>query len=86
MIVDALNCDDDALRLHFGAKALRKVLTANDSPAMMVQVTKTYSRQLGRRLVHLLEFQTMNEMVTEILWVVVNLLSVKSDAFALHFV
>ena len=28
----------------------------------------------------------MPEMVTEILWSVVNLLSIKSDAFALHLV
>jgi hypothetical protein len=44
IIVEALNCDDDALRLQFGAKAFRKILTAEESPEMIVKVTKTFSR------------------------------------------
>jgi len=51
---------------------------------LISELTKTYARELGRRLVHLLEFKHMEEMMTEILWSFVNILAVKSDQFALH--
>jgi hypothetical protein len=53
----------------------------------LVEVTNSYSCELGRRLVHLLELknESMQEMVTDILWALVNLLSVKSGEFAQHF-
>lgn len=99
--MEALNQDDDNLRLHFAAKSLRKILSKENRTAelssknnlndrrageLISELTKTYARELGRRLVHLLEFKHMEEMVTEVLWSFVNILAVKSDQFALHSV
>ena len=52
LIVDAINNNTDMLRLFFGCKALRKILSTGNE-CTIKDVIKTYDT-LGKRLVHLL--------------------------------
>lgn len=52
LIIDAINDNTDMLRLFFGCKALRKILSTGNEYTIK-EVIKSFE-YLGKRLVHLL--------------------------------
>ena len=81
LIVEAINNDADRLRLVFGCKALRRILSTVDQ-AQISQIIHSYGKGLSKRLVHLLGYTSMRNMVIEVLWSLVNLTSVRSTEIA----
>ncbi len=82
LIAEAISNNSDQLRLFFGCKALRKILSTG-SEYTIKQVLEQ-CEHIGKRLVNLLMMpQNHQELQIEILWSLVNLTSVK-DSFKLQ--
>ena len=73
LIAAAIDDNTDMLRLFFGCKALRKILSTGKESTIL-EVIKTFDT-LGKRLVHLLMMPQVNELKVEILWSLVNITS-----------
>ena len=78
LIVDAINSDSDRLRLFFGIKTFRKILSLGNERTI-IYVIDRFTPRLAKRLVHLLGYQHMQDVASEVLWALVNLTSVKTN-------
>eukprot|EP00347_Sterkiella_histriomuscorum_P018470 403345397 len=78
LIIDAINNNTDMLRLFFGCKALRKILSTGNEYTIK-EVISSF-QFLGKRLVHLLMMPQNQELQIEILWALINLTSLKDNS------
>lgn len=62
-IVDSINNDEDQIKLFFGCKALRNIL-AIASTENKDRVIKRFGSRLAKRLVHILNYEHMEELMT----------------------
>lgn len=77
LIIDAINNNSDMLRLFFGCKALRRIVSTGNEVTIREVVTNF--EFLGKRLVYLLMMPQTQELQIEILWTLVNLSSLKDN-------
>ena len=75
MIIEAIDNNSDGLRLYFGCKALRKILSIGSEEVVRDVLLK--SKGLGKRLVQLLTMPQKYELQIEICWALLNLTSLK---------
>ena len=77
LILDSIHNEEDLIRVFFGCKALRKILSIGDEA--IVREVCQYSESIGTRLIQLLTLMYSDEeLQIEILWALVNLTSLMS--------
>jgi hypothetical protein len=85
MIMDAINNDEDQLRLFFGVKALHNILKVCSKKVTDQLIAKFYKR-FGKRLVHVLNYDHMEELMTEVLQCVLLLTQSNHETLQVDFV
>lgn len=76
-IIDAIHNNSDLLRIFFGCKALRKILSVGNEYTIKMVIDQY--QFIGKRLVNLLMIPQNQELQIEILWTLVNLTSLKDN-------
>jgi hypothetical protein len=66
LLLDAINNDEDQLKLLFGCKVLRNILTISNH-SLKEKIIRKYALGITKRLVILLNYEHMEELMTEVL-------------------
>lgn len=85
LIIDSINNDEDQLKLFFGVKALRNILTVC-SKLMSDRIIMKYGIRVSKRLVHILNYEHMEELMTEALKCLLLIISANDERINLEFV
>jgi hypothetical protein len=65
-IIESINVDEDQIKLFFGCKALSNILVIS-TPELRSRIIKRFGSRLVKRLVHILNYEHMEELMTEAL-------------------
>lgn len=66
LVVAALNNDEDQMKLFFGCKALANILAVANA-ATVSRIIDKYGGRISKRLVHILNYEHMEDLMTEAL-------------------
>lgn len=77
LIIEAINNNSDGLRLFFGCKALRKLLSTGHEDIVQ-NIVKLYPT-LAKRLIQLMLMPQKAELYMDVSWCLVNITSIRMD-------
>lgn len=79
-IIESINNDEDQIKLFFGCKALSNILTIS-TPELLTRIIKRFGSRLAKRLVHILNYEHMEELMTEALQCTLLLVKAQNSMF-----